>query len=64
MAEGFACFDPDTEISVAGLRWRKYKIRFENYMVAKTGKKFEAIEDSVKRASLLHHVGERVFEMY
>ena len=65
MAEGgFGCFDPDFEVASVGIRWRKYKARFENYMVAKTSKKFTEISPEVKLASLLHHVGEKVFDMY
>ncbi|CAF1082211.1 unnamed protein product [Brachionus calyciflorus] len=65
MAEGgFGWFDPDIEVATVGIRWKKYKARFENYMVAKTSKKFSEITAEVKLASLLHHVGERVFDMY
>ena len=65
MAEGgFGSFNPDVDVSSVGARWSAYKIRFENFMIARTNKKFAEIDDVVKKASFLHHVGERVFEMY
>ena len=60
----FPRFEPDIEPSSVGMRWSTYKMRFNNFLVASTGKNISEIDDGVKKAKLLYCVGERAFEMY
>ena len=48
-----------TESTSAGPRWNKYLLRFENMMEA-----YEISDDKRKKALLLHHSGEEVFDIY
>ena len=60
----FQEFNPDYEPSSTGTRWKGYKERFENFMIAKHGKEMKDIADAIKKASLLHFAGEKVLNMY
>ena len=60
----FSEFNPDYEPSSTGTRWKAYKERFENFMIAKHAKEFKDIADPIKKASLLHFGGEKVLNLY
>lgn len=48
-----------TENTSAGPRWKKYLLRFDNMMEA-----YEISDNKRKKALLLHHSGEDVFDIY
>ena len=48
-----------SETTSAGPRWNKYLLRFENMMEA-----YEISDMKRKKALLLHHSGEEVFDIY
>lgn len=60
----FPQFKPDVDTSSVGPRWTQYKERFENFMIAKHQKEISKIENLVLKASFLHVVGPKVYEMY
>ena len=60
----FPIFNPDIESNNNGPRWKAYLKRFEFFLVAKTECKLDEIDDEIKTAMLIHHVGERVADIY
>ena len=48
-----------TEATSAGQRWQKYLLRFENMMDA-----YQIEDDKRKKALLIHHAGEQVFNIF
>ena len=55
----FQHFDPDSETATVSQRWKKWKSIFENFLVANN-----ITNNTRKRALLLHHAGERVYDIF
>ena len=55
----FQHFDPDSETATVSQRWKNWKSRFENFLVANN-----ITNNTRKRALLLHHAGERVCDIF
>ena len=57
--QAFQHFDPESETATVSQRWKKWKSRFENFLVANN-----ITNNTRKRALLLHHAGERVYDIF
>ena len=55
----FETFNCTEEISSAGIRWKKYVLRFKNMLKA-----YKLDDKDQQKALLLHHAGAEIFEIF